>query len=436
MSITYDSVSSSELRNRGIGYKRKYESNYQTLTPYGSNSGYQANQLSYQPTGFPPNCSTSHSYQNITNRTPYYPPQTHYYSSMGYPSLQQRQVSQSFNRANTLPPIDYYQTQMRIQPTTLPTQAVGVNRVVAPSLPHVSLSLPAQYPVVVEPFRKRNDGFSDSSEETRRKKRKVNKKRIKKVARKKKKATRIAFERRNITPWSVRDFSDHSSEASPNPHTSDEDENQSADAEIEVDLTEFCLAVGNEAMTIKPDEAGKISPNLINWSIVAQQFPRMSSRDCKRLWKKNFKNHKFGRLPHGVVLICCEGFFNNSGTHLNEPQTAFRGISNESSDQYEPIGNIQTNSNNNTNTGTGTGSNSGSSNDRRRIKRVKFTEEEERLIAEMQSSYGNKWTFIAEKIATGKTGVEIKNYWHNLQHKKALRLLKEHQSGSSGSGLS
>lgn len=54
-----------------------------------------------------------------------------------------------------------------------------------------------------------------------------------------------------------------------------------------------------------------------------------------------------------------------------------------------------------------------------------MTQQEEQTISYYQKKYGNKWRYIAETMGTGRTGVEIKNYWHNKQQKMALKLLKK-----------
>nr|KYP35573.1 Transcription factor MYB39 [Cajanus cajan] len=55
------------------------------------------------------------------------------------------------------------------------------------------------------------------------------------------------------------------------------------------------------------------------------------------------------------------------------------------------------------------------------IKRGKFTEEEERLIINLHSVLGNKWSKIAAHLP-GRTDNEIKNYWNTSIRKKLLKM--------------
>ncbi|XP_058748445.1 transcription factor MYB48-like [Vicia villosa] len=52
------------------------------------------------------------------------------------------------------------------------------------------------------------------------------------------------------------------------------------------------------------------------------------------------------------------------------------------------------------------------------LKRGKMTPHEERLVLELQSKWGNRWSRIARKLP-GRTDNEIKNYWRTHMRKKA-----------------
>ncbi|CAL5436459.1 unnamed protein product [Camellia sinensis] len=54
------------------------------------------------------------------------------------------------------------------------------------------------------------------------------------------------------------------------------------------------------------------------------------------------------------------------------------------------------------------------------IKRGKFSEEEERIIIDLHSVLGNKWSRIAAHLP-GRTDNEIKNYWNTHMRKKLLQ---------------
>ncbi|KAI4314501.1 hypothetical protein L6164_027404 [Bauhinia variegata] len=55
------------------------------------------------------------------------------------------------------------------------------------------------------------------------------------------------------------------------------------------------------------------------------------------------------------------------------------------------------------------------------IKRGKFTEEEERMIINLHSDLGNKWSKIAAHLP-GRTDNEIKNFWNTHIRKKLLQM--------------
>ncbi|XP_029128765.1 transcription factor MYB48 [Cajanus cajan] len=52
------------------------------------------------------------------------------------------------------------------------------------------------------------------------------------------------------------------------------------------------------------------------------------------------------------------------------------------------------------------------------LKRGKMTPQEERLVLDLHSKWGNRWSRIARKLP-GRTDNEIKNYWRTLMRKKA-----------------
>ncbi|CAA6669647.1 unnamed protein product [Spirodela intermedia] len=55
------------------------------------------------------------------------------------------------------------------------------------------------------------------------------------------------------------------------------------------------------------------------------------------------------------------------------------------------------------------------------IRRGKFSDEEERLIINLHSALGNKWSAIAARLP-GRTDNEIKNYWNTHLKKKLLHM--------------
>uniref|UniRef100_A0A6N2KWI6 Uncharacterized protein n=1 Tax=Salix viminalis TaxID=40686 RepID=A0A6N2KWI6_SALVM len=55
------------------------------------------------------------------------------------------------------------------------------------------------------------------------------------------------------------------------------------------------------------------------------------------------------------------------------------------------------------------------------IKRGKFSEEEERVIVNLHSVLGNKWSRIANHLP-GRTDNEIKNFWNTHIRKKLLQM--------------
>uniref|UniRef100_A0A5B6YJ01 Putative transcription factor MYB59 n=2 Tax=Davidia involucrata TaxID=16924 RepID=A0A5B6YJ01_DAVIN len=66
------------------------------------------------------------------------------------------------------------------------------------------------------------------------------------------------------------------------------------------------------------------------------------------------------------------------------------------------------------------------------LKRGKMTPHEERLVLELHSKWGNRWSRIARKLP-GRTDNEIKNYWRTHMRKKAQERKRAISQSSSSS---
>ncbi|EPS73052.1 hypothetical protein M569_01708, partial [Genlisea aurea] len=62
------------------------------------------------------------------------------------------------------------------------------------------------------------------------------------------------------------------------------------------------------------------------------------------------------------------------------------------------------------------------------IKRGNLSPQEQILILELQSKWGNRWSKIAQNLP-GRTDNEIKNYWRTRVQKQARRLQADSNSG-------
>ncbi|XP_071723515.1 transcription factor DUO1-like [Rutidosis leptorrhynchoides] len=60
-----------------------------------------------------------------------------------------------------------------------------------------------------------------------------------------------------------------------------------------------------------------------------------------------------------------------------------------------------------------------------------FTQEEERIVIELQREYGNKWAKIATHLR-GRTDNDVKNFWSSRQ-KRLARILHNSATSSSSS---
>ncbi|CAI9778781.1 unnamed protein product [Fraxinus pennsylvanica] len=66
------------------------------------------------------------------------------------------------------------------------------------------------------------------------------------------------------------------------------------------------------------------------------------------------------------------------------------------------------------------------------LKRGKMTPHEQRLVLQLHSKWGNRWSKIAQKLP-GRTDNEIKNYWRTHMRKSAQERKKSAVSPSSSS---
>ncbi|XP_055830224.1 transcription factor MYB48-like [Solanum dulcamara] len=64
------------------------------------------------------------------------------------------------------------------------------------------------------------------------------------------------------------------------------------------------------------------------------------------------------------------------------------------------------------------------------LKRGKMTPQEERLVLQLHSKYGNRWSKIAGKLP-GRTDNEIKNYWRTHMRKQAQDQRKNNTNKAS-----
>ncbi|KAJ3680833.1 hypothetical protein LUZ60_015322 [Juncus effusus] len=69
------------------------------------------------------------------------------------------------------------------------------------------------------------------------------------------------------------------------------------------------------------------------------------------------------------------------------------------------------------------------------LKRGRMTPQEERLILELHSRWGNRWSRIARRLP-GRTDNEIKNYWRTHMRKKAQEMKKNNILSPSSSSSS
>ncbi|KAK1357343.1 Transcription factor MYB59 [Heracleum sosnowskyi] len=69
------------------------------------------------------------------------------------------------------------------------------------------------------------------------------------------------------------------------------------------------------------------------------------------------------------------------------------------------------------------------------LKRGKMTAQEERLVVQLQSKWGNRWSRIARKLP-GRTDNEIKNYWRTYTRKEAQEKKKSMPASPSHSNCS
>lgn len=232
---------------------------------------------------------------------------------------------------------------------------------------------------------------------------------------------------------------------------------------IDVTSNSLLSAVGSVATSISSG-VGEIDLQLIDWNEVASKLQQETAESCEKRWKEQFPNHKCTRLPHGVVIYCrstgnglnssdgdnSAGMCGSSFTGSNNRRRGVSTEPNSNSSSGNNGGNVQTmqnGSNSSENSASafvrsnasslnhfqtlGTMNqqftSSGSDSSKRKRARRPWTVEEQSRIEDLQKKFGNKWTLIAETMNSGRSGTEVKNFWHNKKQKLAMRLLKQQE---------
>lgn len=227
--------------------------------------------------------------------------------------------------------------------------------------------------------------------------------------------------------------------------------NTSASSDFDSQCNQLLAAVGIVAADTQL-ENGEIDLLKLDWEEIANRVPGQTSNSCLQNWAKKFANHRATKLNDGVVIFCdklpakLEKHERSQSVkhslpslHQNIDGSCPEPNSNESSgnQQHGQAGS------NSENSGSmfkyrvkslpySSQSHVSSMSDQHKIKRAKrarrpWSLEEKNTIISLQRKFGNKWTLIAETMGTGRTGTEVKNFWHNKKQKLAMMLLKQQE---------
>lgn len=133
----------------------------------------------------------------------------------------------------------------------------------------------------------------------------------------------------------------------------------------------------------KEGHLDEVVPEALSWTKIATHFPDHDEVSCYKYWRAFNPETTLVKSSDKIVYK-----HNNSGCCFTE----------------------------------GSGSDGMRKRKRRKVKvREPWTEEECTKFDVLQERLGNKWTRIAEEIGTGRTGNEVKNYWHSMKDKITVK---------------
>lgn len=176
-------------------------------------------------------------------------------------------------------------------------------------------------------------------------------------------------------------------------------------------------AVGAYASDLNPKEnaEGEIDIEKLDWSLIAQHFPGHSALSCYQYWKSLNPETVLVKTASGILYKqpnfqvqtpCLVGSFSNGSGSIGRSGSDTENL------RRDVISNRIF-----------------STEERRSLKRKKvkepWTKEEETKIDDLQLQLGNKWTKIAELLGTGRTGNDVKNYWHSVKDKVVEKRYKD-----------
>lgn len=161
-----------------------------------------------------------------------------------------------------------------------------------------------------------------------------------------------------------------------------------------IDREQFLQAVALEAAKVPKSASQIVDLEKIDWIAVSRKFSLLSPDMCRKYWDANYAQYSFAHLGNTMALFLKDFHIDVENKQVTGTEALSLNETNEKSSS-------------------------------KKQKKRMWTEIEKQEVERMHEEFGNRWTLIAERLGTGRSGTDVKNYWHNREHKLAIDYIRE-----------